>query len=421
MRLLFLLQDLPYPPSDGIKWKTYNLIRYMSLKHECHILSFGDCDTQLLEDFLGVMPGVRILGVVPRVKGVELTIKRIGNIFRGLPPSMATYDSKAFYQLLRRAINEYNYDVIHYDIINMAQYLPMGSNKPSVHSPNDATSLSYFRMIKQEHGFFRRIYLFISAAFMRKFERRFYPRFTKVHVVSPVDAQYFRSVNSGIDVETIPIAVDESFVDSVSNDGVDCSVKDLTTIKILFSGSFDVSGIVNGLLEFIHYGYPKILKAFPNACFTILGRDAAPKLRKQLEALPQVECLSWVDDYAGLLKTATVVIAPDKSGTGIKNRVLQAMALGIPVVGTGIAFEGISVQDGIHGFVRDTADGFSDAVIMLLADSELRKNIGDSAKCLIKEKYTMVAIGESYHLLYRNAFLKFYQGCDEVKQSNVIF
>jgi polysaccharide biosynthesis protein PslH len=401
MKILFLLQDIPYPPSEGIRWKAYNLIKYLANLHECHVLSFGDGDVARVKCFMDDVPAVHVVDVVPLPKpGLGLFFKKIGKVLQGLPPSLAGYNSQLFRQRLEKTMHEHQYDVVHYDIVNMAQYAVYAQGVPSIHSPNDATSLSCFRKAGQEGNLLIKLRLLISAVLLKIYEREIYPRFTKIHVVSPVDRQYLKSINSDIDIETVPIAVDKAFLQAKRMSGPER--RNLTRSKnVTFIGDLRIQGIVNGLCEFLSESWPLIQQDHPGVQLRILGRNASPRLHQHLSSLPSVKYESWVDDYVRYLAASDVVIFPDKSGTGIKNRVLQAMAMGLPVVGSPVAFEGIYEQKDFQRMEISEQSEFTKTVSQLLGSAERRKLTGDASRQFVRRYYSLEVVGPQYEEMYQ--------------------
>jgi len=410
MKILFLLQDIPYPPTDGICWKAYNLIKCLASRHECHIISFVGSDAARVKAFMRELPAVRVIDVVPLPRpGLSLLLKKIAKILQGLPPSLAGYESKLFQQRVAAALLEDRYDVVHYDIVNMVQYEVFAPGIPSVHSPNDATSLSCLRKSRQEKSVFRKLYMLISAVLLRRYERKTYPRFSRVHVVSSVDRQYLEGISPGINVETIPLVVDKVFLDArcapaPERVGVNC------VSNVTFVGDLRIQGIVNGLLEFLRESWPLIQHDHPGVQFRILGRNAPQSLHRHLASLPAVEYTPWDENFVEYLQASDVVVFPDKSGTGIKNRVLQAMALGLPVIGSHAALEGIKSQESLQETGKLTSAEIAKKVSYLLDSTDRRRLAGDEARQFIQSHYSIEIVGPQYQ--------EFYQSM--VRQSTVI-
>lgn len=133
-----------------------------------------------------------------------------------------------------------------------------------------------------------------------------------------------------------------------------------------------------------------ILKRFR---FSVLGRvnsvDVGVKLPPQLN----IEFVPFVDDYISFLRSADIVVLPDGVGTGIKNRVVQAMALGRAVVATQAAVEGTLVVDGLHALVVDAPGKVADGLLRLLDDRDLGRKIAvEGGKLMIDNHHAEVVI-----------------------------
>lgn len=399
MKILFLLQSLPYPPSDGISWKAYNLIRHLASKGwRCDILCFGDRDAGLrAAEFEKLSPGLKVLDVIPPPSGLERSFKKVTSLLSGLPPSLGGFKSRKFRDALKAAAGADRYDAVHYDVINMAQYLRFGPKAPAVLSSNDAISLFYVRLAAESRNVLRKLYLRLAAGLIRRFERKYYRRFDKVHVVSEVDADYLREACPGLHPEVIPLAVDNSFLDPESEGG---PIRDKRGVNIAVTGNLDIPYIAAGLFEFLERVFPGVLRDCPQAELHVLGPKASLADEKRIKSFKGVEYLRWAEDYKAFLVAADIVLVLDKSGTGIKTRVLDAMALGKPVLGARISFAGIAVEDGRHCFICNSPNETSLALKKLLFSPELRGKVGQAARELIRSGYSQSVVGPKWEKLY---------------------
>ena len=406
MKLLYLVQDVPFPPSDGIRLKVYNVIEYMARNHECHVLAFGDPGArERAVDLTSRIPGITVLDVLAVRSGFPLLLSTVRRTtLRLLPPSTARYESRGFARMLREALRHGSYDVVHYDVVNMAQYVHLGTSTASVQSPNDATSLRYLREAEEYRQPVTRMARLVSAGLLARFEQSVYPRFTKIHVVSQIEAEYLVALCKGIDVEVIANAVDRQFLAFEPRTAPE---QEGRAPELLFTGSLAIPGIASGLLEFINLSYPGILAAVPNVRFTILGRSADPGLRRRLEGIPGVTVIPWVQDYVQAIASANVVVFPEKGGAGPKHRVLQAMSLGKAVVGSPDAFQGTRVQDGGNCFICRNPSDFVESISHLLIDESLQRRLGQSARRLVLSNHTMDTLGPRWVSLYQGAVAKF--------------
>lgn len=403
LTLLFLLPDFPYPASTGGRLKVFNILKHMSKRHHCDIVCFGLPELADTNNFAGKLPNVRILDVVAPVSGVARQVGALWHILRLLPPSFASFADDKFASSVENALASKKYDVIHFDIVNMAQYLSFASKTPTVHSPNDATSSIYFQMAENTKWWPLKIKLFVSAVLLKRYERRIYPSFNMTHVVSREDALYLHGLNPAIKVSTIPIAVDEAFLNGPEVANIQESMPN-RSFRIVCNGNLGNPAIAEGVSEFLSKAFPLILSQWPDAQFVVLGQNIERRLLKQLTQEPNVDFLPWVDDYRTFLAGADVVLVPDHVGApGAKTRTLQAMGIGVPVVGTATAFAGIPFVNRVHGLTYKTMPECAEVINSLLRSKQLREVIGKNARELVVGDFSLSMVGPKYEKMYYEA------------------
>jgi glycosyltransferase involved in cell wall biosynthesis len=364
---------------------------------ECHLLSFGpDGAAERFEQLQQQLPSVKGVGIVPLPCGVAAHVLRAGAMLRLLPPSMGPYLTERFRTSLVKTLETHSYDLVFYDVINLAPYVQYAEQLPSLHSPNDATSRSYLSLAAAEQDFLRRAYVHLSAWLLRRYEQLNYHRFSRIHVVSKIDADYLKGLDNRLQVETIPIAVGDDY----------CSYPLVETATkrrphLVFSGSLSIPGIRNGIISFIDRGLPIVLKDFPDLDFMIVGKGASVELKARAENIPALRLVEWVPDYPAAIAGADVVVVPDQSGTGLKNRVLQAMALGRPVVGSSVALEGFEFHNGVQAIECHSPQEMGREVARLLAEPDRRRRIGIAARSLVADRYSLTVVGERWRALVR--------------------
>jgi Glycosyltransferase len=262
-------------------------------------------------------------------------------------------------------------------------------------------------MADQAKWSFTKIWLFLSAYLIRRFERKVFPLFTKVHVVSEVDTNYLKALNPEIDLVTIPIAIDGAFLDKAESSH-DEDVTNESRPTIICTGNLKSPGIAKGVQLFMEFAWPLILKERPDAQLLVLAQNASPVFCLKFKQRQNVELYEWVEDYRKFISQADVLIVPDLDGTGIKTRVAQAMGIGLAVVGTETAFEGIPFVHGEHGMKYATMTECAASVIRLINDKSLRKVIGESAHRLALKQFSLNIVGPQYEKLYQEAIAKFH-------------
>ena len=387
--------------------KVLNILKQLSKVNQCDILCFGNLEKSNIDGLVASLPNVQILNVIPPASGGAKLLAMLWNLASGLPPSFASYSGRKFAVALRECLANGNYDLVHYDIVNMAQYLPYASEIPSVHSPNDATSLVYFRIAKSVPWSLGKVRLLISAVLLRRFEKKFYPFFNKIHVVSEYDAGYLKKLGSNINVVTIPITIDDAFLNKADIQDGEFN-DDEGDHKIICTGNLGNPAIAKGVQDFVSVAWPIILKRMPNIRFVVLGQNVGRTLEDCLSKAANIELVSWAEDYKGFLASADVVLVPDIVGaSGAKTRTIHAMGLGLPVVGTETAFAGIPFLNGRDGLLYKTMPECAELILTLLNNKKIGREMGENAHQLIVNEFSLSFVGPRYEKLYRNAIAKF--------------
>lgn len=379
--------------------KIYNLLKYMCEYYECHIMSFGDITAcERAKQLRMEMPSLGTIQVFTVARGLSAHLRRAMALARFLPPPLGPYIDYRFAYGLRALTREQSFDVVFYDVVVMAPYRWIVPNIPAIHSPNDATSRLYERMIHEEPNLLRRLYLRLCTFLLRRYERYNYRYFSAVHVVSPVDGQYLQNLDESIKIRVIPITVDDRFL---NYETPSFHFNRNSTLRLLFSGNLAFRGILTGLLDFIDRGLPRILSEYPDTEFIVLSGGTIPdSLIMKASHIPAIKVIQWAADYIETVAQADVVVAPDRSGTGLKNRVLQAMALGRPVVGSSIALEGFNVVNGVHAIICDSPEEMGEAIARLFRDERLRHRIGDAARNLVQNSYSKRVVNAQWQALF---------------------
>jgi glycosyltransferase involved in cell wall biosynthesis len=400
MKILFLLQEFPYPPINGMRWKAYNLLDYMAQYHQCDVISFGGLeDLRYSVKWQTRLPGLRVLAIYPLQSGLSLQLKRVWHLMLGNPPSVARWSSRDFGKAVERALESLSYDLVHCDWLNLAQYWPTLAGIPSLLSETDATSMYYHRIASEATNVVRRyLHLFVAHR-LRRYESRVFPNFDAIHVVSRVDLEYLQERNPGTWLQLIEIAVDSRFLE-IPMEGPDELSRRRKAPVLFSSGLLCVPGIADPLCQFINNELKQVRRVFPNLRYIIIGRGASKEALSVFAQESSVHFTPWVDDYAVSLAAADVVLFLDRTGSGIKNRVLQALAAGRAVVGTPVALEGLAISDRVHACVCDSPSQIAETVVELLRDSEFRLRLGMEARRLVQQLYTKEAIGSRWHRLY---------------------
>jgi len=283
-------------------------------------------------------------------------------------------------QKIREAINKNNFDLI-FSTRQMANYVA-DVDAAKIVQPFDAMYEWHRQLFENSTGL-RKIAYGIRYALNRSYEKRIYEKFDACLVVTEIDKELLESLNPRIRCSVVPNGVDIDYFSPIDINEEPSS--------IIFLSSMNMRPAIVHVIQFYNEIFPFIREAIPDVKLYLVGRDPAKEI-VDLSADPAVRVTGFVNDVRPYVAQSTVFIAPEFLGTGIKNKVLQAMSMGKAVVTTTAGARGIAARDGVHLVVADTFKEFAKKTVSLLKDRRMRATLGTNARKLMEEQYSWEAI-----------------------------
>ncbi len=222
-----------------------------------------------------------------------------------------------------------------------------------------------------------------QAEKMRRFEGEALRGFDSVIAVSERDGQQFSSAYAVNHPQVIPTGVDLDFFSwqTPASPGTGQAP------TAVFTGSMDWAANVDGVRFFMGEVWPLVLAQCPDARFTVVGRHPPPALLREAEGVAGVTFTGFVDDVRPHVRAAQAFVIPLRVGGGTRIKAFEAMAMGCPVVSTGIGIEGLGVTPGEHYLLADGAAEQADAVLRLFKDAALRVSLSQAARAQVEDRY----------------------------------
>lgn len=305
---------------------------------------------------------------------------RIRSYARLQPRFVIFHSAPQFDDALQRTIVEHEPDVVHVYGLPLAQYIPsiLQRGIPVALDVMDSWSLRYRRFAREAGP------LVGTAWRARSLINARYERWA-AHLGTTIVA------SNQADCRALIAAGSAESKTTVVTNGVDAvgyftpAPSEPATSDLIFVGDMSYGPNADAAELLISSILPRVRSSFPAARAVIVGKNPDPRLVAQ--AGRAVEVTGYVEDVRPFLHRAAVVVIPLSAGTGIKNKVLEAMATARPVVMTPVAAEGIAVQDGLHAFVRTGTQGLVDAVESVLANRSAAQQLGRAGRALVTERY----------------------------------
>jgi sugar transferase (PEP-CTERM/EpsH1 system associated) len=391
MKILFLTPILPYPPNGGDRIRTFNLLKYLGGKHEIWLLSFIESPAELrhipaLEKYCREITTV----LIDAKHGFR---HRVSNLFENRPYFTAKhFASDEMKQKLDTLLNAHRFDLIHTSTLAMAQYTYDLQGIVKILDGIDSVSRNNLQQWRMPTGLRNRVLSYIDWLKTVNYEPSLYSRFDRCLLVSAVDRAYLHKKDPRLPIDIATIGVDHDFYQP--------GLGEESTPGLVFSG--DMSYIPNNdaMMYFCSSILPMIEKRNPSVLLYIVGKNVSRKLAMIAQEKPNIVLTGFVEDHRQIIGKSTVFVCPLRIGTGVKNKVLEAMAMGKAIVSTSIGAEGIPVVSGHDMFIADNPAAFANAVLRLLEDANARREFGVRARQLVVREFDMQKIALTVDAIY---------------------
>jgi glycosyltransferase involved in cell wall biosynthesis len=397
MRILFILQDVPVGRFDGNKLKIANLLTALSREHQIDIIGYVDgVDPSSHIANIETLYKCRILALFDRNRGSMLTLMRVRETVCGRRlPSFARWNKADVRRAISTAVQATRYDLVHFDLINMAYFYNEVRDVPTVLSICDSVSMRYFRRGKWEMRFHQRIINAILWRRMMSEERRVLKKFDAVHVVSEVDKQWLVKTSNLENVHVVSVAVEPQYVRAGL---ASTSTKTLTLVTC---GDLAEPHIREPLRDFLRLQWGALVDVCPKLRLVIIGRRKRRCLVPEIEVARNTEYFEWSDNYEQMLRSSAMAVFFDSGGSGVKNRVLQAMAVGTACLGTKFAFEGINSENGVNCLIDEETHRFGRTIQDALDSGARLDAIRRAAETYVRANHSSEIIAAQWMALYR--------------------
>lgn len=387
MRVCFCVHRLPYPPIAGGKTETYKLIEGLAEGgHDVEVIAYCDDPDQArkMESEVGC-PVVPVPGSPDRTWPNLLK-----NVVSSDPlPVMKARTGRYQNEVRDRAEDA---DVLHLHALQTS-YLAssLDVDAPTVLRFNNVKYEIYRQYAKHTGNPAESLYAYLQYAKSRRFETRIPEKSDLTLTITPEDRERLTRRATSAIIEVLPGGVD------LSRFRPDNGEPEEQTIT--FFGSMDYHPNEDAAIWFTENVFPRIRARFDDATFEIVGKSP-PQSVEVLANRDGVRVTGFVEDIQEYVHRATVVVIPIRVGTGVRIKLLHAMAMGKPIVSTPVGAQGIRVEDGRHASIAQTSEAFATAVEGLLADPERRERLGRHARTLVETDHQWPKIVERLGAYY---------------------
>ncbi|MBF0454166.1 MAG: TIGR03087 family PEP-CTERM/XrtA system glycosyltransferase [Magnetococcales bacterium] len=391
--LLFLCHRIPFPPQKGDKIRAYHLLRFLSRHYRVHLGTFIDSP----EDWHHVDQVQQMVGGESHFVGLNPTLAKVRSLRGFLTGEALTfpyYRDKKMALWVKGILRKNTIDQIVVYSAALAPYVdgPLTNAPRRVLDFVDMDSDKWLQYAQEKGGINRWIFG-REGRKLQKQERKLAEIFHASLFVSHTEAELFKlaAPESSAKIDYWENGVDSDYFSP--NHPYACPYPP-DQIPLVFTGAMDYRPNVDAVVWFAQEILPLVRRTVPHCQFIIVGGGAGREVLA-LSALPGVTVTGRVEDVRPYIAHGAVSVAPLRLARGIQNKVLEAMAMGRPVVATSQAMEGIRLCLGLTQWVSDDAEGLAYLIVTLLGenrqpgqpDSAAAAQAGEVGRRCVVERY----------------------------------
>jgi glycosyltransferase involved in cell wall biosynthesis len=311
-------------------------------------------------------------------------LRRIGCLLRLRPYSVERFRSEAMRMKIETQLKAGQLDLIVCDSLYALANVPK-TDVPIALNCHNVEYVIFERYSRLEGNWLKKCYASVESRLMRDAERRSCRRAVMAMVCSNDDRDILRHLNQDLPISVVPNAVDtDSYSPGETNGATGASP------VLLFQGSMDWFPNRDAVEFFARAILPEVRKTCPGVRFVVAGRNPPAELIAELK--DGVEFTGTVLDMRPYLSAATVVVVPLRMGSGTRIKILEACAVGKPVVSTSVGAEGLGLEPEKEILLADDPAAFARSVVKLLQDPARRTAMARLARAVIVERYSHIAL-----------------------------
>jgi sugar transferase (PEP-CTERM/EpsH1 system associated) len=390
VKILFIT---PYIPSL-IRVRPYNLLRALHQRgHEITLLCLqppGDEDTpqDALRDFC------EAVHIIPHSRNRTLFNGLRAFLF-GKEPIQAAYShSPAFSAYVQDLLKAQRFDVAHIEHLRGA-VLAKGLNLPVVFDSVDSIALLFEKVLQEPPNLKSRLIAHLDLERTRDYEGTLTQRFEQVAVTSEIDRQFLIELGSNAEqITVVPNGVDLDYFQPTGQSP--------DPDQLIFTGKMSYHANIAAVEDLVNDIMPLVWAKRPNAKLQIVGKDPSPAILEMAQN-PKITVTGFVPDIRPYLAQAAIAVSTVRYGVGIQNKVLEAMAMGTPVVCSTQASSALKTVNGTDILVGDSPERIANHILHLLDTPEERQRIAQAGRRYVEEHQTWDNAAQTLEKQYHEA------------------
>lgn len=384
MKILVLTSRIPYPLEKGDKLRIYHQLRFLSKKHEIILCCLTDSKIHP-EAKVKLKEVCSELHLFPLNK-LKILGRLTFSLLSSKPFQVNYFFQKKIQNQIHEIIERSKPDHIFCQLIRTAEYVKNTYEIPKSLDYMDALSKGTQRRIKTEK-FIRKALFKEEHKRLSKYENLIFDYFDGHCIISEQDRNFIKHPKKK-NIEIISNGIDNEFF------------KPETTHKkydLVFTGNMNYPPNSDGAIYIVKKIMPIVWKTHPNVNLIIAGVNDNPKVKAL--ASVNVKITGWMDDIRSAYNESKIFVAPMLIGTGLQNKLLEAMSMGLPCITSTLANNALNAKENQEVLIGQNAEDYAEKIIFLLQSEEKSKELGEQGKLFVHQNYNWESSAEKLNLL----------------------
>jgi glycosyltransferase involved in cell wall biosynthesis len=382
VNILFITAGFPSPIGQI---HVYNLLKVLCRSHYVSVVCFdiGPSGERVWEE------PIRISGEVVRVP-----LPRRLLILR--PVAIWTFKCEQMSEAIKTVCRRREYDIAIFEQLALSQYYAATKDIRRVFFPVDAVSRLKAQRIFLSRNPFARLAYSVDYVMTKRYEREVYAKCEGVIFVSGVDSGYTigQKLADAEKVYVLPNGLDIEYFHPRGDSSPE-------EAALVFVGNMTNFTNEHAVLWFYRHVWPGVKARIKDVKLYVVGNGPSSRIKHLTRGDSDIIVTGYVKDFRPYVWGASIFVSPLQIGTGIKNRMLQAMAMGKAIVASPLSVEGIDLEAGRHCVVAEGAEEFREEIVSLLRNEELRMEMGKRVRAFIEERHSLQEAGDRFMNIVR--------------------
>ncbi|RCW47879.1 glycosyltransferase [Paenibacillus prosopidis] len=392
MKVLYVTTRPPYPPHRGDQLIAYEQIRNLPKgKYELYLVSLVRNENEKKEALNQLQPYCKKI-IFVRLGKIGSILGLIKTLFNWKPLQVNMYSNKGIRKQMTEIYDMITPDIVHIQTVRLGELLRK-KNTSKVMDMIDILSLNMERRALKENIILKGI-LKLEAVLLKKYEKKMTNDYQVVSLVSQNDLIHSHLKYANTIINPNGTYINNEYIEKYNN-----IVKEDI---VIFHGNMSYFPNVEAMVYFVNEIWPDISRQFPKYKLYIVGKDPVDKILR-LSAVKNVHVTGFVDDICELLLKAKIGIYPLRSGTGMQNKILEALACGLPTIASNFALQGVPDVTSEEVIRANEKEEYIKAIELLINDENIREKYKENGQGFVFSNYSWESNVETLMSMWERA------------------